>query len=68
LRTGRRQRFPFAEVVWKYLAGEATDHEDILRLDPGLQGLAQTPEADLRWKVTNWNGLPVRLPAHDDDL
>jgi hypothetical protein len=67
VRTRRSQNFPLAEVVWKYLAGETTGHEDILRLDPVLQKIGQGGEKNLKWEVTNWNGLAVILPGHDDD-
>jgi hypothetical protein len=72
IRTQKYQRFPFAQLVWKYLAGEVVGDEDIIAMDPELKALYDQKHRrgigkELKWEVNNWNGETITLPGHDED-
>lgn len=70
LRTGFSQDLPFAPIVWKYLAHEKLNAEDIYEIDSQLRDQMNVVEqiceqGNLVWKFTQWNGQQAYLPGHD---
>jgi hypothetical protein len=72
IRTGNSQALPFAPLVWKFIANQPIEREDIFEVDDNLKtqiGLWESTKNDadftrrfgIRWEVVNWRGGMNRL-------
>ncbi|KAH0795288.1 E3 ubiquitin-protein ligase HERC2-like protein [Histomonas meleagridis] len=69
VRNGFSQDLPFANIVWKYLAGEKITKKDIMNEDSTLGTLFKNLNEDLittNWIITGWNQKKILLPNHKD--
>ncbi|KAH0791984.1 hypothetical protein GPJ56_004168 [Histomonas meleagridis] len=74
IRTGLVQDLPFAPIVWKYLAKEKINDNDILCLDDAMNEMFKHLREDINnnrfeeniypWKIENWDGQITVLPGH----
>ncbi|EAY04943.1 hypothetical protein TVAG_039950 [Trichomonas vaginalis G3] len=76
IRNGYFQDFPFAPFVWKYLANEPLDKNDILCLDEHFANMANSlvtinehdfnkTYANMKWAVTDWDDSTNWLKSKD---
>lgn len=74
MRTGYFQDLPFANIVWKYLANESPDEEDVTSIDKQLGDLFKTLRSireeefnerfpEMKWALPNWDGTPIILKS-----
>ena len=61
IRTEISQNIPFAPFIWKYLAGELIQDEDILKVDEDLSSFfkkieSNQPHDNIKWRVNPWIG------------